>query len=244
VPVSRPALMQSPLAIVMLSRGLVFLIRRINGGRDSRGQLFRPVLGILVTVWPIILAIFLYGWFGMDLSLAVITALLSVLVVYRPSWKIVGQSLRKGLSYKLLILILGILSFQTVLEGSGAVASLQQLSLDYHLPDKLIIVLVCFVSGILTGMFAAFVALGYSLLGTFLYQPHPVPANILLAFLSGYLGMMLSPAHLCLVLTNEYFGSSLGQVYRRLVVPVLLLGLAGYLLVISGWPEWVMTVVE
>ena len=84
-------------------------------------------------------------------------------------------------------------------------------------------------------MAAALVALGYTLLAGFLYQPETAPSYILLAYLSGYLGMMLFPSHLCLILTNEYFHSDLRKVYRKLAIPVILLALLGLSLYFSSW---------
>ena len=43
----------------------------------------------------------------------------------------------------------------------------------------------------------------------------------MLAYAGGYAGVMLSPVHLCLVLTAEYFKADLGAVYREVVKPVL-----------------------
>ncbi|MDI3476141.1 MAG: uncharacterized protein PWQ79_2244 [Thermococcaceae archaeon] len=48
-----------------------------------------------------------------------------------------------------------------------------------------------------------------------------------LAYLSGYMGMLFSPVHLCLVFSAEYYGASLGRVYRELLLPSVLLFLAG-----------------
>jgi hypothetical protein len=42
-----------------------------------------------------------------------------------------------------------------------------------------------------------------------------------LAYGFGYMGMMLSPIHLCFVLTREYFSSSLGLSYRRIAGPAV-----------------------
>jgi hypothetical protein len=95
------------------------------------------------------------------------------------------------------------------------------------------------VSGLLTGMLAGLVALSYSLLAGFLYQPVVIPQNILLAFVSGYVGMMASPTHLCLVLTNEYFKSDLFKCLRLMAIPLLILGVFGYLLSESPWPAWI-----
>jgi hypothetical protein len=47
--------------------------------------------------------------------------------------------------------------------------------------------------------------------------------------------MLLSPTHLCLILSNSYFKADLGKVYRLLAIPVLILGILGLLLTRSGW---------
>ncbi|HUV31151.1 MAG TPA: DUF401 family protein [Acidobacteriota bacterium] len=236
MPVSRLAMMQSPLALAMATIGVVFFIRRIRKDSGGPGEFRRPIISIIQTVWPILTAILLYGVVRLNLSLAVLVSLLLLMAVARPKRNLIVQSVRSGLSYKLIFLVFGILSFQTVLDSSGAILSLQRLSVDYHFPEQVIIIIVCFTAGLLTGMFSAFVAIGYSLLAGFLYQPVINPANIFLAYLSGYLGMMLSPAHLCLIVTNSYFRSDLLAVYKLLVGPAAVLGLAGYLLYLSGWP--------
>jgi hypothetical protein len=45
---------------------------------------------------------------------------------------------------------------------------------------------------------------------------------IVLAYAAGFLGVLFSPVHLCLVLTKDYFGADLGLVYRLLSRPALL----------------------
>ncbi len=239
LPIGTLALLQGPLAVVMAILGLIFFIRRIKPSAGGNGSLFRPLVGILSTVWPIILTVAIYAIFGIAMALAALCAIVLLVIVTRPSLEVISRALRKGLSYKLLFLIFGILSFQTLLDQSGAVASIQRLSTEYHLPAQLIIILVAFVSGLLTGMLAGLVALSYSLLAGFLYQPVVIPQNILLAFVAGYVGMMASPTHLCLVLTNEYFKSDLFKCLRLMAIPLLILGVFGYLLSRSPWPGWI-----
>jgi hypothetical protein len=48
------------------------------------------------------------------------------------------------------------------------------------------------------------------------------PGLLALAFGSGFAGVMLSPLHLCLVLTREYFNADITKVYRLLWLPSLL----------------------
>jgi hypothetical protein len=55
----------------------------------------------------------------------------------------------------------------------------------------------------------------------------PDPAVITFAFASGFAGVMLSPTHLCFVLTVRYFNADLAGTYRHLYLPVLLVFLVG-----------------
>ncbi len=236
LPIGRVALMQAPMAVVMALLGWIFLIRRIAPSpHEGHYHLATAAVGILRAVWPILLAITLYGILRIEMSLAVLIALLVMMAVFRPAWSSLRAALAKGFSYKLVFLVFGILSFQTALEVSGAISSLPELTANLNLPPEPVIVMVCFTAGLLTGMVAAFVALSYTILAGFLFQPEIVPGHIFLAYLSGYVGMMLSPSHLCLILTNHFFGSDLAHVYRLLIIPVIVLAITGAGLYLTGW---------
>jgi hypothetical protein len=43
---------------------------------------------------------------------------------------------------------------------------------------------------------------------------------LLFAYVSGFVGILVSPAHLCLALTADYFKADLRDVYKILVWPV------------------------
>lgn len=236
MPIGKVSLIQFPFTIIMTGLGLIFFIRKIDNHSRSAPHLFTALWGILKSIWPIALAILIYGVFKVNLALAVLSAVIILILTARPSRDSLRTALKHGLSYKLIFLIYGTLSFQTALELSGAIGSIPKLTTQLNLPEELVIFLVCFTAGILTGMVAAFVALSYTLLAGFLYLPEIVPAHIMLAYLSGYLGMILSPTHLCLILTNEYFHSDLLKVYRQIIIPVILLGLLGFLVYLSPWP--------
>jgi hypothetical protein len=46
---------------------------------------------------------------------------------------------------------------------------------------------------------------------------------MMLALAAGFVGVLLSPLHLCLLLSNEYFQTTLGRVFRYLLRPCALL---------------------
>ncbi|MCK4460585.1 MAG: DUF401 family protein [candidate division Zixibacteria bacterium] len=237
MPIGDVAVMQLPLTVMMVIVGLLFFIRAIRPGTAGTSRNGSALMGILGALWPIVLAIAVYGFTGIQLAWAVLISVGLLIVVVRPKLPALLTAARRGFSYKLVLLIFGTLSFQTALELAGAIEAIPRLATSYNLPPELIIILVCVIAGLLTGMVAAYVALGYTILAGFMYQPEIIPGHIMLAYLSGFVGMMLSPAHLCLILTNEYFKSDLGRVYRRLAPPLVLVFLGGILLYFSGWPE-------
>ncbi len=237
MPIGNVAVMQLPLTIMMVIIGLLFFIRTIRPGTAGTSRNGSALMGILGALWPILLAIAVYGFTGIQLAWAVLISVGMLIVVVRPKRPALLKAARRGFSYKLVLLVFGTLSFQTALELAGAIEAIPRLATSYSLPPELIIILVCFIAGLLTGMVAAYVALGYTILAGFMYQPEIIPGHIMLGYLSGFVGMMLSPAHLCLVLTNEYFKSDLGRVYRLLAPPLALVFLGGILLYFSGWPE-------
>lgn len=233
------ALIQLPLAVIMATLGYLFLIRKVEPSSDGAGPIRVALTGILQTTWPVLFIIGLYAVTGWSLAICALIGFGALVAYTRPAKSSLAIAIRRGLSYKLILLVFGILSFQAVLDQSGAVATVQKLSTDLHFSTEFIIIVVAFTSGLLTGMLAALVALSYSLLTVFLFQPSIQVNYVFLAFLAGFVGMILSPTHLCLVLTNEYFRSNLIRVYRLLLPPSLLLGLLGYLIYLSGWAIFV-----
>jgi integral membrane protein (TIGR00529 family) len=239
LPLGTLAVLHAPFSIIMLIVGYFLLIRRIDKAGSHHRHTRRGLLGIASTIWPILLAVSIYAIFSINMVFAVMLAFLAVGLVARPAPEALWRSLKKGLSFKLVFLVFGILSFQTVLEQSGAIEAIQQLSSRYGLPEEVIIIAVGFASGLLTGMLAALVALSYSLLAGFLYVPDYQWNHLVLAFLAGYTGMILSPSHLCLIITNDYFGSELIKVYRVMIIPVIVFALLGYAVYSLGWGQFV-----
>jgi integral membrane protein (TIGR00529 family) len=230
--VGNVSLLQLPLSVSMFVIGLLVFTRRIPRDGRQPAAFVATVFGILAALWPILLAIVLYGVFQVNLALAVTLSLLLLAVKERPRAASLKIALRHGMSPRLIFLVFGILSFQAVLEMTGTIKTIPAVAEQLHLPGVAVIIIVCFVIGFLTGMVSAYVGLGYSLLAGMLYQPTVIPSHILLAYVSGFIGIMLAPSHVCLVLTNEYFGSELQRVYRQLAWPLVLQALAGIVLVL------------
>ena len=63
-------------------------------------------------------------------------------------------------------------------------------------------------------------AIAFPLLAPIIGTGNPDPVLMLFAYVSGFVGILLSPAHLCLAFTAEYFKADLRDVYKILIGPV------------------------
>jgi hypothetical protein len=54
----------------------------------------------------------------------------------------------------------------------------------------------------------------------------------MLAFTGSFTGMMISPMHLCLVVTQNYFKADMGKIYKMLILPLIIIALSSLVLVI------------
>ena len=90
--------------------------------------------------------------------------------------------------------------------------------------------------GFLTGVNQAYVAISFPLLQSLLINtPHWIYLNgILVAYVSGFAGVLISPTHLCLVLSREYFGANMNGVYKYLVPSTMIILLGAIIVFLAG----------
>jgi len=147
-------------------------------------------------------------------------------VLRRIPWREAARLARATLSLRLVLLIYGIVAFGRLLRVYGAAADLPRELAAWGVPGPVLLFVVPMAVGLLTGYTPAFVGICFPVL-----RPLMVAAGgfhygyITFAFAGGFLGVLLSPVHLCLVLSAEYFKADFGRVYRRLAVPAGLLAL-------------------
>jgi hypothetical protein len=85
-----------------------------------------------------------------------------------------------------------------------------------------------FLAGIMTGLTVGFVGITFPfLLPLLTFNGTADPSLLAIAFGGGFCGVMLSPLHLCLVLSGEYFNADFSKVYRLLIIPSILVLAAG-----------------
>lgn len=235
ISIYRLALVQMPMFLAALGVGL-FALRGIPSGEISpRGG--RGLAEVVQGSSPIIVALTLSILLGFPMLLSIIVAVIASFLIARPTLEGTPNILKKGLSPTLLLAVLGIMLFKGLVENSGAMSTISGL-LAHNVPLILVAILVAtiipFMIGLVMGSDIGAVGLSFPMaLPIFSEVGLPYLPCVSLLYISAFLGYLVSPLHLCIVLTCDYFSVSLGDVYPYLIggacavfaVAVLTLGL-------------------
>jgi integral membrane protein (TIGR00529 family) len=124
----------------------------------------------------------------------------------------------------LLLLIFSIMIFKTVMTESQAVSQVRDEMMTYNIPVLVVIMILPFISGIITGIALGFVGTSFPLIIPLFHtaQAYDYMALAALAYTFGYMGMMLSPVHLCLLISKDFYKASLMKSYGHLLPPVIM----------------------
>jgi integral membrane protein (TIGR00529 family) len=156
-----------------------------------------------------------------ELAYAFGLVILGMIIFYKMSGRVVLKGLKESLNAELLLTVAIVMGFKKVLESSGAVHSVSSVLLSSEVPLWLIAIWVPFLVGLITGVTIAPIAISFPVLIP-LFQNDPHFLNyMVLAFASGISGDLLSPFHLCLILTKDYFRADLKGVYRFVWMPTV-----------------------
>jgi len=210
-----------PFAVSVAGWGILFCFRGIgrqdvaSNGKSRAGEF----LVFLATASPILLALLLVVLFRVSPILSMGGSVLALYLFLRYSPAMIATNLRQSVSGKALFLVIGIMIFQEVLRTSGALAGISSFFVASHLPVLLVLTLIPFIAGLMTGLTVGYVGITFPLLLPMMGGDAPSAGLVALAFASGFCGVMLSPVHLCYVLTCEYFQADIARVYHRLWIP-------------------------
>jgi integral membrane protein (TIGR00529 family) len=224
------------MTVAMVLIGYFFFLRRIDNNGPTNRHSLRAIGQLLLALWPLLLAVFLALATGLDIVIALLIAITITIILNRSSWRQFWPTVKEAVNLRLFFMVFGILVFKDMVALSGAVGNIPAEVARFGIPPVAIIFVVTFLCGLLSGMTAAFIGLSYPILSGFLYTPEINLNNIFIAHLSGYLGMILSPTHFCLLLTAEHFKADLMKVYRRFLPPLVILAAVGFALYFLGYP--------
>ncbi len=239
-----------PLTLLSISVGYIFLLRKISLKNSSHllttknTQLFsflKEIIPIALVIVGAVIGSLCISWLQrsypslavlpMELPL-VISLLFSILYVWgvnNASSEVIWAILTQKTLLKMIYMITAIYIFKQILVDSHAVVDLSAFLVAQKIPLILVIILLPLIVGSIAGIAVAFVGTTFPVLIS-LFQTLHVEADIIpyliLGFSSGFIGVMLSPLHVCFIFTREYFNADFRLLYHGLWKPlsVMLLG--------------------
>jgi len=240
-----------PLMFMSLGGGYLFILRGLprelksaGGSRPRRGELLHTAVPVGTLVFISILGSVLLPLFGLEKVLASLVSMLiglpaALLIIFFSESGHFRNTVNAFFSRKtvmLLVVVVAILFFSKVLKapisGDDTLVALMRADLTaMRIPVPLLIGVFPFLAGLVTGIAYGFVGASFPLVFALLGEDPDfgqVAGTTVLAYACGYAGMLLSPIHICLIVSNEYFKSRLGRTYRYLIPSaVFMLILAG-----------------
>ncbi|MCX7591179.1 MAG: DUF401 family protein [Kiritimatiellae bacterium] len=210
----RAFFLMSPLAIVVVSLFVLtpLLRRLIPGGAEEHYKLLSLLLGLVAG---------LAVAFGDDL---------------RHGEFRMFSTLWQAKSLDVLASLTGVLLFKFMLGKSGLLPAAGRELMASGIPPALAVAALPFLAGTVTGIAIGFTGASFPLVfGLMAAEGSGLTprATLVLAYGFGHAGMMLSPVHLCLLVSRDYFRSSLPAVYRE-IAPCVMIALgysiAGYVI--------------
>ena len=215
-----------PYAMCLLIGGSIWGLSGIGMQKEGFKKISRAGL---MSFLPLIIILIMVIGFHLNLSISIGAVILGLYSAFRYSPKNIFQSLKEGFSWEIILIILGVMTFKAVLNSSGAVTNISAFFTEEGIPVLPVLFFLPFIYGLLTGLTVGFVGSTFPiLLG--LENVNHIGA-ISFAFASGYVGVLLSPVHLCLVLTREYFKAAMSGIYKKIIrvsVLIMIVAVAEY----------------
>lgn len=190
----------------------------LTGSAAGSAGAWRDLLG---SIWPLALVVLTVVVFKFNMMWSLVGVIVLFAAVERvgPSqWKDV---VTRSFPIHTFSAIFGVMLFKQVLVDAGAVARIPPALRALGLPPLLVAFAVPMLAGLLTGTAAATLALSVPLVMPLLdpLAIGAIPAGVWM-FVGGFGGVLLSPMHLCLALTQDYFDANWRGLYRAIVPSV------------------------
>jgi len=237
IPISTLLSRTWPGTVAMFLFGWIFLLRKalpaggtlqpaVTSARNP-GVVLREGLPLLIAIVGAIGCETLLARYARNIPFewgvigALIVAVAAIMIQNRLGWPFIRQVLGKKSLWAMLLVVAAIFVFKDIMQAAGIVEEMATaagsgvalFAAAFFLP---------FLVGMVAGINVAFVGATFPLLLGLLHnlglETQIIPYLVLATF-AGFTGVMVSPIHICFVLTCNYFGADIGKAWRQLLLP-------------------------
>ncbi len=216
------------ISIAGITAGVLFLLLAPIPPRDRRatrpgGRLHHNLRDFAQAFWPIGLTAVLYAAFNLPPAVGVWMSIFGLLLLHKVPAGRWAAMFKAANEADLVLLVLSALFFKLNLEAGGAIGDVVDFFEEVRLPPVLIIFLLPFLVGFLSGVTMPTVAMTFPFLAAFIGTGADAKMPLATLGFAGLMcGLFLTPVHLCLPLSAAYFQTSLPKIIARLILPAAL----------------------
>ncbi len=212
--------------------GLIFLkyfIKKIPKEIEKPKKNLKGLEYILPPTIPIIIYIILFVGGFPDLkyyqrSVFILGVIISIIFLYfllKIDWKQYTDIIKKSISINLALAIFGIMIFREMFDISNASEIIAKVIGKLPFPPLLVIILIPLILGILTGYNLGAIALSYLLVLPFFdITGISLIGLSSIIFMSSLAGYLISPIHLCNVVSSDYLKTDTTRMYKMYIPAV------------------------
>ena len=216
-------LRQIPIMVFMLIIGyLISFIKREDSKNDvdygsKNNEVYienRLYISLIRTLLPIAIPILMSILVKLDLTLSILIGIALLIFFSKPHYMVFKRILGCNELYLVTLAAFGAMLLRNTIIYSGIQDFITSIMSGTYIHPILLMILLPVVLAILTGMTQSSLAISIPILQTI---TDFTVREVSLVYISAFLGYLGAPTHLCLILTLNYFKSSLFAVYKYLI---------------------------
>ncbi len=223
-----------PVLLYLLLGSFVSIRKIEDEGEGEKRREAKTLLSILANMSPILLVVLL-NILGLDMGIALAIGVAFVLIMNKVDPRRAAVLLRRGFDWRLPFAIIGVMCFRYMMEASGAVSAVLPYIEGTGLPTTLLLMAIAWTVGLATAMPTAGIAIIIPMAMVMAGNLTPTLTSVI--YLTMIFSYLISPMHLCLILTVEYYKARLPTVYQKLI-PTAVAAYLAFLAFVSIIQKW------
>ncbi len=212
------ALWGLPACITAIAAGYLIGLRSVDARTEKHSMRKGAVRNVLVLVSPIALAVVLSFVVGLKVFISVALGLLLLILVSRASPVTVLSVVKKAGLSRLVLAIIAAVIFRGIVYAANLPNIIADLTQGTAVPWTILTAVIPLSLGSILGDITAPIAISVPIISA-LTPLNPFSMGLIFSF--ALLGYIISPLHLCLIATTEYFNAKTTDVYRLLLPTAL-----------------------
>lgn len=217
-------LVNIPAFIAAIVIGIIYLKKFIKKASIQPTKPEKNYTGLIYLLPPIV-PLFFYGILQLfdvpqirSFLIGVVFSIILLHFLIKISFKEYIQIIKKSITWKLALAIFGIMIFREMFDVSKANILIADTIGSLPVPALLIVIIIPLLLGLLTGYNLGAIALSYFLVEPFFqFAGINIIGLTSIIFISSLVGYLISPIHLCNVLSSEYLKTDTTRMYKMYI---------------------------